>query len=96
MLEEANGETRLQAKKEHLKPRPLPQKRNINQQSFQVLMVQRYLEILTNWLATRRRMRRHMKKHLSYRGRSSNFNSFEKQNFTNNEAKKAYSYEATK
>lgn len=37
-----------------------------------------------------------MKKRLSYRGRSSNFNSFEKQNFTNNEAKKAYSYEATK
>lgn len=37
-----------------------------------------------------------MKKRLSYRGRSSNFNFFEKQNFTNNEAKKAYSYEATK
>ena len=39
---EENGERLSQDKKEHLKPRPLPQKKHINQQSFQVLSVQRY------------------------------------------------------
>ena len=43
VLDDANGKgVRMQAKKEHLKPCPLPRKRNINLLSFQVLMVQRY------------------------------------------------------
>ena len=46
VLDEENDEVKMQAKKEHLKPRPLPQKKNINQQSFQVLTVQKYLIIL--------------------------------------------------
>lgn len=42
VLDEANGETRLQAKKEHLKPSPPLAMKGINKPSFQVLTERRY------------------------------------------------------
>lgn len=42
VLDEANGETRLQAKKEHLKPSPPLAMKGVNKPSFQVLTERRY------------------------------------------------------
>ena len=42
------GRQGCRQKREHLKPRPLPRIRHINQQSFQVLTERRYLKILTS------------------------------------------------
>ena len=42
VMDEANGDAKLMAKKEHLKPRPFHMMWKINQQSFQVLTVQMY------------------------------------------------------